>query len=58
MPLEVFVVTTGVNFINVLRAALCAQIPKAQKTVTLSALLGSVYAKAAHRTLIKLTPAA
>ncbi len=51
----------GVNFINVLRAAFTRADPEsAKKTVKLSvffALSGSVKSvKAAHRTLVKLTP--
>jgi len=52
--------TTGVNFINVLQAAFVLADPKsAKETVKLSvffALLGSALAKAAHKTLVKLTP--
>ena len=52
--------TPGFNFTNVLRAAFTRANPKsAKKTVKLSsffALLGSTSAKAAHRTLVKLTP--
>ncbi len=50
----------GVNFINVLQAAFTQADPKrVKKTVNLSVfftLSGSVRAKAAHRTLMKLTP--
>ena len=51
---------SGVNFTNVLPAALTRADPKsAKKTVKLSsfiALLGSARVKAACRTLVKLTP--
>ena len=51
---------SGVNFINVLRAAFALEDPKsAKKTVKLSsfiALLGSGRVKAARRTLVRLTP--
>jgi len=55
--------TAGVNFINIQRAAFTnAKVPKVQKkTVSLSAffvLSGSAHIKAAHRTLMKLTPGA
>jgi len=50
----------GVNFINVLCTVFTRPDPKsAKKTDGLTvffALLGSSYAKAAHRTLMKLTP--
>ena len=50
----------GVNFTNVLRAAFTLTDPKsAKKLLNLTvffALLGSTIAKAAHRTLVKLTP--
>ena len=51
---------SGVNFTNVLRAAFMpADTKSAKKAVKLSsffALLGSAIVKAAHRTLVKLTP--
>jgi hypothetical protein len=51
---------TGVNFVNVLRAAFaCADPESAKKTDNLTsffALKGSVCVKAAHRMLMKLTP--
>jgi hypothetical protein len=51
---------SGVDFINVLQADfMCADPKSAKKTVKLSvffALLGSVFTKATHRTLMKLTP--
>jgi len=50
----------GVNFINVLRAAFTgADLKSVKKTVKLSvffALSGSARSKAAHRSLMKLTP--
>jgi hypothetical protein len=52
--------TSGVNFINVLRAAfICADPKRTKNTVKLSVffvLLGSSCEKAAHRLLMKLTP--
>jgi hypothetical protein len=54
-------VGSGVNFINILRAAFTRTDPKGvKKTVKLSiffALCISVHAKAARKTLIKSTPA-
>jgi len=55
-------VTPGVDFINVLRAALARADPKSTKNTVKSsgffALLGSSCVKAAHRTLLKFTPGA
>jgi len=58
--LQFFLRRIGVNYNNVLRAAITRTDTKcAKKTVNLSiffALLGSVRQKAAHRMLMKLTP--
>jgi len=50
----------GVNFTNILRTAFMHEDPENSKNTVRSsdffALLGSAYAKAASRTLMKLTP--
>ena len=55
-----FCVTTGVNFINVLRVALALVAPKSMRIQSscqyLFTLLRSTGAKAARRMLVKLTP--
>ena len=57
---NLLVLTPGVNFTNILQAAFMHADPKsAIKLLNLTvffALLGSAHVKAAHRTLVKLTP--
>jgi hypothetical protein len=54
-------ITSGQYFINILQAAFMHADPKIEKKndnlTVFFALLGSVHAKAAHKTLVKLTPA-
>jgi len=54
-------ITSGQYFINILQAAFMNADPKSAKKndnlTVFFALLGSVHAKTAHKTLVKLTPA-
>jgi hypothetical protein len=52
-PKMLMKLTTGVNFINVLRAAFAHADPKSAKRLKIFALSGSACAKAAHEMLMK-----